>query len=643
MRWHDKEKRQKCDFCFYTYYKSTDYERHLKMHIAKAEQKSQNPQCWFRCGTAFPRNDNIWPHFNEKHGMTEAAARRFVKTNYPSRSAEVTPDELKCAIAPDEHIYSRLDPSKSEIRLITVTYSSTYNAIRCTLNSYPLDNSPPYQALSYVWGDMTHSNQIWLDNKLVWVTINLYNALLSLSKRPLSKHSLPTKLWVDAVCINRQDIDEKNSQVRMISKIYRKASTVYVWLEDEKSDSFSSHYRKLPLSADSPAIKSLDASSDGKPFLDLYPKLLSSSWSKRVWTIQESIMSENITFHWNGGCVSFDSWQTISCKTLQYLEDALKGDTFEPNSPIDLSGPGNASNMLGPEINNLTALISRLEFTDPSDTLTDKDQVQALLSLLSVQETTDPRDKVYAILSLLPADLRDRIGVDYNRSVSAVYTDFATTLLQKGIADLLAFAGSDLNRFGLPSWVPDWTAKRRVCSAASLFSAGTATATEVKISIQGDCLHVKGVAFDTVSGVYRHYRPTGRRLQRMWTTFSHQVRHHLEEPTTKPSFISRLILRYVEKWYELTVSRLDGQLHPLPFLYMENQVPFVSSDERLGVGPSSTESGDLVAVLFGATVPFVLRPNNDTTYRLIGHCYMEGTMEGQALRRGRQVETFCIV
>jgi hypothetical protein len=82
MRWHDEGKRQTCDFCSYTYYKRTDYTRHLKTHLPKAEKKSQSLTCLFRCGTTFTRKDNAWRHFHTKHNMTEEAARQFVKANY---------------------------------------------------------------------------------------------------------------------------------------------------------------------------------------------------------------------------------------------------------------------------------------------------------------------------------------------------------------------------------------------------------------------------------------------------------------------------------------------------------------------------------------------------------------------------------
>jgi hypothetical protein len=89
---------------------------------------------------------------------------------------------------------------------------------------------PPYTALSYVWGDVSNPIPITLDKKNIRVTQNLHRALQRFRKTTVL-------LWVDAICINQQDLDEKNVQVNMMAKIYVKAASVAVWLgPDEHND-----------------------------------------------------------------------------------------------------------------------------------------------------------------------------------------------------------------------------------------------------------------------------------------------------------------------------------------------------------------------------------------------------------------------
>ncbi|GAB1195639.1 hypothetical protein APSETT444_004901 [Aspergillus pseudonomiae] len=97
-----------------------------------------------------------------------------------------------------------------------------------------------YFALSYVWGEDTPSNPITINGHSVPVTENLFDFLLHY--RDLTEVSSTWELadmffWVDAICINQEDIPEKNSQVLQMSSIYRSADAVLSWLGVEADDS----------------------------------------------------------------------------------------------------------------------------------------------------------------------------------------------------------------------------------------------------------------------------------------------------------------------------------------------------------------------------------------------------------------------
>jgi len=86
-----------------------------------------------------------------------------------------------------------------------------------------------------MWGDQSETRSIFIDDKEFRVGSNLWNALSHLQHRP---SSLP--IWIDAICINQEDISERNSQLRMMSHIYFRAKRVLVWLgaEYEKYQQF---------------------------------------------------------------------------------------------------------------------------------------------------------------------------------------------------------------------------------------------------------------------------------------------------------------------------------------------------------------------------------------------------------------------
>ena len=53
----------------------------------------------------------------------------------------------------------------------------------------------------------------------------------------LQDHFMERIIWIDAICINQEDNDEKGQQVQSMAKIYAKASRVIVWLGRAAGDS----------------------------------------------------------------------------------------------------------------------------------------------------------------------------------------------------------------------------------------------------------------------------------------------------------------------------------------------------------------------------------------------------------------------
>lgn len=82
-----------------------------------------------------------------------------------------------------------------------------------------------YDALSYVWGDDTILHGIQINGQLFHVRQNLYDFL-----QTAKRLSWTSAIWIDAVCIDQHNINERNTQVRMMTDIYKSATTVRAWL-----------------------------------------------------------------------------------------------------------------------------------------------------------------------------------------------------------------------------------------------------------------------------------------------------------------------------------------------------------------------------------------------------------------------------
>ncbi|KAF2832760.1 HET-domain-containing protein, partial [Ophiobolus disseminans] len=113
------------------------------------------------------------------------------------------------------------------IRVLHVEPGS-YNApLRGTLQWVDLNAEvePTTWALSYVWGDSTRHGTMDLGEGHIPLARNLEAAL----RRFRYKDSWTT-LWVDAVCIDQDNIKERGHQVKLMGDIYSTASQFLVWL-----------------------------------------------------------------------------------------------------------------------------------------------------------------------------------------------------------------------------------------------------------------------------------------------------------------------------------------------------------------------------------------------------------------------------
>ncbi|KAF1828623.1 HET-domain-containing protein, partial [Decorospora gaudefroyi] len=115
--------------------------------------------------------------------------------------------------------------TEDRIRLLTLLPGLLNDPIYGELEHVSLSAKHTYEALSYVWGDASDTSSMILDRTLYPITKNLECAL-----RYLRSKEAPRVLWVDAICINQDDQDEKSEQVPMMGEIYSRATKVYAWL-----------------------------------------------------------------------------------------------------------------------------------------------------------------------------------------------------------------------------------------------------------------------------------------------------------------------------------------------------------------------------------------------------------------------------
>ncbi|KAH6710909.1 heterokaryon incompatibility protein-domain-containing protein [Leptodontidium sp. MPI-SDFR-AT-0119] len=130
-------------------------------------------------------------------------------------------------------IYKKLDKDRNEVRLLKFQKRRLRNPQRLNVSLYTvsLSENPSYHCLSYVWGDPNLTWPIYVDGVLIHITPNLGAALTQL------EHEEMEALWVDGICINQGDMDERVDQVKKMSEIYSGCVANFAWLGsgDKKS------------------------------------------------------------------------------------------------------------------------------------------------------------------------------------------------------------------------------------------------------------------------------------------------------------------------------------------------------------------------------------------------------------------------
>lgn len=151
-------------------------------------------------------------------------------------------------------LYKSLSPlGEGQIRLLQVSeWSKTASSeLTCRLYVACLRDRPSYSALSYTWGfPFPHygslhreKNVLACNGTRISVKPNLYDFLLHCSKHP--DESFRGPIWVDALCINQNDHQERSKQVQLIGDIYKAAGQVIVWLGIEEHNTVSNVKYKM--------------------------------------------------------------------------------------------------------------------------------------------------------------------------------------------------------------------------------------------------------------------------------------------------------------------------------------------------------------------------------------------------------------
>jgi hypothetical protein len=327
-------------------------------------------------------------------------------------------------------LYEPLLTSSHQLRLLILQPCTNHGeAIRCNLFKTSFDYELKYEALSYTWGEPVNEAEIIVNSITLPVRKNLWEALCNL------RGARPRTLWIDAVCINQDDIPERNDQVQMMRQIYERAQRVTVWLGPEsESSSLAFNFMKF-ISADrrKRAMKSekLDGTAHYSGFqkeLEAVKKLCQRPYWERLWIVQEVVVSQVAELYCGRDHMSWDDFSRFQ----KCLED---GD-------IEADGDDSIQKSLAFNLDQYRAY----QQTDYSNLI-------ELLESFSSSLCFEVRDKIYGLVGLAKdtADFR----IDYSRSLFDIFVDVIELQDKEDCALLIAC-----------SQFIQWLLKGDVCKSA---------------------------------------------------------------------------------------------------------------------------------------------------------------------------------
>ncbi|KAH9862859.1 hypothetical protein J1614_010952 [Plenodomus biglobosus] len=180
------------------------------------------------------------------------------------------------------------------IRIVVIERGQWSTTLKCSILQC-LRGEHSYEALSYEWGPPSADDpSIMIDEARLRIRANLYEALSR-----MRCESDDRKLWIDAICIDQANREERNHQVQVMRGIYADASGVLVWLgpSAEGSDLI------FRLKHDERLSQVFDPSWDTSPSAETkaFLALLSRTYWHRVWVQQELLLARRYTIHCGGG------------------------------------------------------------------------------------------------------------------------------------------------------------------------------------------------------------------------------------------------------------------------------------------------------------------------------------------------------
>jgi hypothetical protein len=581
-------------------------------------------------------------------------------------------DGLRCCLACGEAIFEnrqpRLEPAQpssekladykhdplhiglgQEIRLVVVLPGESSDPIRCEI-VHVLLGGTEFDAVSYTWatekGDDSKSKVIQIGHgHSMHVTVNCEYALRQLRDRQTER-----RLWVDAICINQEDTNEKNHQVGIMDQIFSTANCVIMSIPYAPPDS---RYPDLEALVEdlAPLFRWLY-----KPSEKVYTNnksqieraligLLRSRYFRRAWVIQEIALAKKLRLR----------SETYEAEIFFPILDRIRQD-FVPPPALNWS-PGLARH---------------------------SDIISCLQAGFRC-EARDRKDRIFAVLSLMEPSSRSLIPADYNLSVESIYCHAAIAIvaslqnlsiltyltpIEDDLTDSVSMSSKEFEEFVL-SYDPrtyqsrhrlrpgnhPWKAHpeikilqepNRISATSPHQSSLYDVSHQCYIGVPSSLLygraeanvmpqfHVQAHFIDTIlrgrnwidpKKAYRlfHGSPWIRKYFSLDSRLEHIEGDRMDSvPHNSGTGINESDLQEFENSFDCPLGHAPGR-HLFETQYSVGHVPRKSPNVH--VSPVTFCEGDAIFAVDGISTPLILREIRPGEYRVVSECYLWAALE----------------
>lgn len=288
--------------------------------------------------------------------------------------------------------YQPLDSCRQEIRVLRIRAFDPFDSgIHCDLKHVRLEKSN-YVCLSYTWGSPTPQEAITVNARRVHIGASLYAFLLRARAMEITDW-----LWIDAICINQKDNNEKGHQVRVMKDIFSLAKHVLVYPGETSQDIDDLLVDPVLLRMKHVSDPQLISEPRRAHLISVYNEVRNLAYWSRMWIVQEILLAKVVLVIIDNHLVEWSDFSRTIC-------------------PAAFWSPENEDSPSG-----IRALL------DNRDGWDDPRTIGRLLHSFRENKCLVWHDRVYALIGMMDVPLN--FAIDYKRSPMVVVLDVVEHLV----------------------------------------------------------------------------------------------------------------------------------------------------------------------------------------------------------------------